>query len=210
MVALEIDSPFEEVLNVILKSGYSRMPVYEDRQDNVVGILYIKDLLPHLKEELNYEWKQLIRKPFFIPENKKIDDLLREFQRMKMHMAVVVDEYGGASGIVTLEDVLEEIVGDITDEFDDDEVEYSKIDERTYLFEGRTALMDFYKVVDIDEKEFEQQKGDSETLGGFIVESAGRILKNNEFITCDNIKLIVESSEKKRIKMIKVVLPENS
>lgn len=208
MVAIEKNIPFTEVLTIILEAGYSRMPVYEDRQDNVVGILYIKDLLPHLNEEEGYDWKQLIRKPFFIPENKKIDDLLREFQRMKMHMAVVVDEYGGASGIVTLEDVLEEIVGDITDEFDDDEIVYSKIDERTYIFEGRTALVDFYKVVDIDEKEFEQQKGDSETLGGFIVETAGRILRNNEFIICDNIKLIVESSDKKRIKMIKVVLPE--
>lgn len=208
MVAIEKDSPYTDVLNIILEAGYSRMPVYEDRQDNVVGILYIKDLLAHLNEGEEYDWKQLIRKPFFIPENKKIDDLLREFQRMKMHMAVVVDEYGGASGIVTLEDVLEEIVGDITDEFDDDEIVYSKIDERTYIFEGRTALVDFYKVVDIDEKEFEAQKGDSETLGGFIVESAGRILRNNEFIICDNIKLIVESSDKKRIKMIKVVLPE--
>lgn len=208
MVAIEKDSLFSEVLNVILESGYSRMPVYEDQQDNVVGILYIKDLLPHLNEEPDFDWKKLIRKPFFIPENKKIDDLLREFQHMKMHMAVVVDEYGGASGIVTLEDVLEEIVGDITDEFDDDEIIYSKIDDRTYVFEGRTALVDFYKVVDIDEKEFEQQKGDSETLGGFIVETAGRILRNNEFIICDNIKLIVESSDKKRIKMIKVVLPE--
>jgi gliding motility-associated protein GldE len=209
MVAIEKDSVFPDVLNIILEAGYSRMPVYEDRQDNVVGILYIKDLLPHLNQSADFDWKQLIRKPFFIPENKKIDDLLREFQRMKMHMAVVVDEYGGASGIVTLEDVLEEIVGDITDEFDDDEIVYSKIDERTYIFEGRTALVDFYKVIDIDEREFEAQKGDSETLGGFIVESAGRILRNNEFIVCDNIKLIVESSDKKRIKMIKVVLPES-
>lgn len=209
MVAIEKDCVFPDVLNIILEAGYSRMPVYEDRQDNVVGILYIKDLLPHLNQSEDFDWKQLIRKPFFIPENKKIDDLLREFQRMKMHMAVVVDEYGGASGIVTLEDVLEEIVGDITDEFDDDEIVYSKIDERTYIFEGRTALVDFYKVIDIDEREFEAQKGDSETLGGFIVETAGRILRNNEFIVCDNIKLIVESSDKKRIKMIKVVLPES-
>jgi putative hemolysin len=207
MVALEKDSPFPEVLALILEAGYSRMPVYEEHQDNVVGILYIKDLLPHINEAADFDWKTLIRKPFFIPENKKIDDLLREFQSMKMHMAVVVDEYGGASGIVTLEDVLEEIVGDITDEFDDDEIVYTKTDDKTYIFEGRTALVDFYKVVDIDDKEFEQQKGDAETLGGFIVESAGRILRNNEFIICDNIKLIVESSDKKRIKMIKVVLP---
>jgi putative hemolysin len=176
--------------------------------DNVIGILYIKDLLPFLSEKDDFDWKSLIRKPYFIPENKKIDDLLREFQSMKMHMAVVVDEYGGASGIVTLEDVLEEIVGDITDEFDDDEIAYTRVDDRTFLFEGRTALMDFYKVVDIDGKEFESQKGDAETLGGFMTEKEGRILKNNEYIVCDDIKLIVESSDKRRIKMIKAILPE--
>ncbi len=209
MVAIDSDKSFKEVLEIILESGYSRMPVFEERLDNVVGILYIKDLLPHLDKEDNFNWLELIRKPYFVPENKKIDDLLREFQSMKMHMAVVVDEYGGASGIVTLEDVLEEIVGDITDEFDDEEISYTKVDERTFVFEGRTALVDFYKVVDIDGKEFEQSKGDSETLGGFITETAGRILKNNEYILFDEIKLVVESSDKRRIKMIKVILPEN-
>jgi len=163
-------------------------------------------LLPNLNKDENFKWNELIRKPFFVPENKKIDDLLKEFQEKKVHMAVVVDEYGGSSGIITLEDVLEEIVGDITDEFDDVEVIYTKIDEHTYLFEGRTSLVDFYKVTDIDSKEFENTKGDAETLGGFIVEQAGKILKNNEFIICDNIKLVVESSDKKRIKMVKAIL----
>jgi CBS domain containing-hemolysin-like protein len=149
----------------------------------------------------------LIRKPLFIPENKKIDDLLKEFQTKKMHMAIVVDEYGGASGLITLEDILEEIVGDIADEFDDEEIVYTKIDNQTYLFEGRTALVDFYKVLDIDGKEFDLQKRDSDTLGGFIVEQAGRILKNNEFIVFETFKLIVESSDKRRIKMVKIVLP---
>jgi CBS domain containing-hemolysin-like protein len=149
----------------------------------------------------------LIRKPLFIPENKKIDDLLKEFQTKKMHMAIVVDEYGGASGLITLEDILEEIVGDIADEFDDEEIVYTKIDDQTYLFEGRTALVDFYKVLDIDGKEFDLQKRDSDTLGGFIVEQAGRILKNNEFIVFETFKLIVESSDKRRIKMVKIVLP---
>jgi gliding motility-associated protein GldE len=208
IVALENDKNFQEVVEVILEAGYSRIPVYEEKIDNVIGILYIKDLLPFLSEKDDFDWKSLIRKPYFIPENKKIDDLLREFQSMKMHMAVVVDEYGGASGIVTLEDVLEEIVGDITDEFDDDEIAYTRVDDRTFLFEGRTALMDFYKVVDIDGKEFENQKGDAETLGGFMTEKEGRILKNNEYIVCDDIKLIVESSDKRRIKMIKAILPE--
>lgn len=208
MVAIETDKNFKEVLDIILDAGYSRMPVYEESLDNVVGILYIKDLLPHLDKSVDFKWQELIRKPYFVPENKKIDDLLREFQSMKMHMAVVVDEYGGASGIVTLEDVLEEIVGDITDEFDDEEISYTKVDEQTYIFEGRTALVDFYKVTEVEGKEFEQHKGDSETLGGFITETAGRILKNNEFIIFDEIKLIVESSDKRRIKMVKVILPE--
>jgi putative hemolysin len=204
-VAIPKEMSFEQVLEVILEAGYSRIPVYEETFDNVIGILYIKDLLPFLNTE-NYDWIHLIRKPYFVPENKKIDDLLKEFQGMKMHMAVVVDEYGGANGLITLEDVLEEIVGDITDEFDDDEIVYTKIDDDTYLFEGRTSLVDFYKVLTIDGKEFEACKGESDTLGGFVTEQAGRILRNNEYIRCSNIKLIVESSDKRRIKMIKAVI----
>lgn len=205
VVSLDEENTAADVLAVILESGYSRIPVFKDSFDNVIGVLYIKDLLPHLNEANDFKWQELIRKPLFIPENKKIDDLLKEFQTKKMHMAIVVDEYGGASGLITLEDILEEIVGDITDEFDDDEIVYTKIDADTYLFEGKTALVDFYKVLDIDGKEFEQQKGDSDTLGGFMVEHAGRILKNNEFIVFDNIKLIVDSSDKRRIKMVKTV-----
>ena len=207
VTGIEEEATAEAVLQVILDSGYSRIPIYKESFDNVIGILYIKDLLPHLNESTEFNWKSLIRKPLFIPENKKIDDLLKEVQTKKMHMAIVVDEYGGASGLITLEDILEEIVGDITDEFDDEEIVYTKIDNQTYLFEGRTALVDFYKVLDIDGKEFDQQKRDSDTLGGFIVEQAGRILKNNEFIVFDNFKLIVESSDKRRIKMVKIVLP---
>ncbi len=207
VVALNEETTFSEVINLILEAGYSRIPVYSGSIDHVIGILYIKDLLPHLSKE-DFNWQELIRKPFFIPENKKIDDLLKEFQDKKMHMAVVVDEYGGAAGIVTMEDVLEEIVGDITDEFDEEEIVYTRIDDRTFLFEGRTALVDFYKVTGIDGKQFEAMKGDSETIGGFVVESAGRILRNNEYITCDEIKLIVESSDKRRVKTIKVILPE--
>lgn len=206
VIAIDETFNFMQVMEVILESGYSRIPVYENSFDYVKGILFIKDLLPNLNKDENFKWNELIRKPFFVPENKKIDDLLKEFQEKKVHMAIVVDEYGGSSGIITLEDVLEEIVGDITDEFDDVEVIYTKIDENTYLFEGRTSLVDFYKVTDIDSKEFENTKGDAETLGGFIVEQAGKILKNNEFIICDNIKLVVESSDKKRIKMVKAIL----
>jgi len=208
MVAIDNTVDFDQVLEVILNAGYSRIPVFDKSMDNVIGILYIKDLLPHLGSESSFDWNLLIRKPFFVPENKKIDDLLREFQSMKMHMAVVVDEYGGASGIITLEDVLEEIVGDITDEFDDDDIIYTKVDDHTYVFEGKTALVDFYKVTGIDSKDFEATKGDSETLGGFILEHAGRILRNNEYIVCSDVKLIVESSDKRRIKMIKAILPD--
>ena len=206
MAALDAESNFKEVLAFVLEAGYSRIPVYKENTDNVIGILYIKDLLPYLSKEQDFDWMTVIRKPFFIPENKKINDLLQEFRSMKMHLAVVVDEYGGASGIITLEDILEEIVGDITDEFDDDEISYQKLDDTTYIFEGRTTLNDFYKVVGSDGKEFEALKGDAETIGGFINEQAGRIMKNKEFITQGNFKLIIESSDKRRVKQVRVLI----
>ncbi len=206
--AIDVNSDMNEVLELILESGHSRLPVYEDSFDNIHGVLFIKDLLPILGKHDDYDWKKLIKKPFFVTENRKIDDLLKDFQEKKVHLAMVVDEYGGTSGIVTLEDVLEEIVGDITDEFDEDELVYTKIDDNTYLFEGRTALVDVYKVLDIDEKELEFDNNLAETLGGLIVELSGRILKNNEFVEVGNLKLIVESSDKKRVKMIKVIRQE--
>ncbi|MDX2361033.1 MAG: gliding motility-associated protein GldE [Crocinitomicaceae bacterium] len=201
--ALDSSISFDEVMELILDCGHSRIPVYEETFDKILGVLFIKDLLPFLGNEEKVDWLSLIRKPIFVPENKKIDDLLKEFQEKKVHIAMVVDEYGGTSGIVTLEDILEEIVGDITDEFDDDEIVYTKIDEDTYLFEGKTALIDFFKVMSIDEQEDDFDSKTAETLGGFIVEHAGRILKNNEFIEVGNLKFVVESSDKKRIKMIK-------
>ncbi|MEN9399300.1 MAG: hypothetical protein RL632_401 [Bacteroidota bacterium] len=206
IVALKESQPFSDVLKVIEDNGYSRVPVYRDSVDNVIGILYIKDLLPYLEEADDFEWNTLMRKPMFVPENKKIDDLLKDFQQKKMHMAIVVDEYGGASGIITLDDILEEIVGDITDEYDVADVVYTKIDDHTYLFEGRTSLVDFYKVLDMDGKDFEALKGESETLGGFIVENAGRILRNNEFIAVGHIKLVVDSSDKRRVKLVKAIV----
>jgi len=207
-VTLEEDFDFTQVLNKILESGYSRMPVFQGSFDNVTGILNVKDLLPHINETENFDWKALIRKPFFVPENKKIDDLLKDFQAKKMHMAIIVDEYGGASGIATLEDVLEEIVGDITEEFDDDELVFRQLSANTFIFEGRTALVDLYKVLEIDGKEFESEKGESESIGGFIVEKAGRILKNKEFIKFEHFKLIVESSDKRRIKSVKIIVED--
>lgn len=202
--AVDNEMSLKEVLSFILEAGYSRMPVYENQPDNVIGILYIKDLLAHT-DESNFEWQSIVRKPFFVPENKKINDLLQDFRKMKMHMAVVVDEYGGASGIVTLEDVLEEIVGDITDEFDENEVIFTKLDEFTFVFEGRTSINDLCKVLEISNDSFDDDRGEAETLGGLLTEKAGRILKNNEFVKIDNYKFIVESSDKRRVKTIKVV-----
>lgn len=203
--AIESQDSFKEVLDKILKCGHSRIPVYRGSFDEIIGILFIKDLLPQLNSNELVDWLKLIRKPFFVTENRKIDDLLKDFQEKKVHIAMVVDEYGGTSGIVTLEDVLEEIVGDITDEFDNDKIAYTKIDDNTYLFEGKTALVDFYKVMDIEEEDLEIDKHGADTIGGLIVEVAGRILPKDEFITIKNFKLIAEASDKKRIKMIKVI-----
>lgn len=208
IVAIENTSNYTEVLQIILHAGYSRIPVYASTFDNIIGILYIKDLLPHLEADETFNWLSLLHKPFFVPENKKLDDLLKEFQGKKMHMSIVVDEYGGASGLATLEDVLEEIVGDITDEYDEKEINFTKISDTNYQFEGRTALVDFYKVLEIDGKEFEANKGESDTLGGFMVEQAGRILRNKEHILFEDFKLIVEKADKKRIKTIRVLLQE--
>lgn len=199
---------FKEVLEHIEEMGYSRVPVFDGTLDQVEGILHIKDLLPYIDEEETFNWQNFIRKPFYVPENKKLDDLLNDFQSKKMHMAIVVDEYGGTSGLATLEDILEEIVGDITDEFDEQEISYSKISENEYVFEGKTSLVDFYKVTKLDGKEFENNKGEADTLGGFIVEQAGRILMNRESIQVENCKLIVEASDKKRIKSIRVLIQE--
>jgi gliding motility-associated protein GldE len=202
--AIDKNMALDEVLHDIMEAGYSRMPVYENQPDNVVGILYIKDLLAH-SESLSFDWFQVVRKPFFVPENKKINHLLQDFRKMKMHMAIVVDEYGGASGVVTLEDVLEEIVGDITDEFDENEVIFSKLDDNTYIFEGRTSINDFCKVLELNYNAFDDDRGEAETLGGLLTEKAGRILKNNEYVILNDFKFIVESSDKRRVKTIKLV-----
>ena len=206
--ALNSDLKFPEVLNEIKKHGYSRVPVFEENADNVLGVLYVKDLLPYIDRK-TFNWTSLIREPYFVPENKKLDDLLKEFQEMKSHLAIVVDEYGGTSGIVTLEDIIEEIVGDISDEFDDEDLVFSKLDDFTYVFDGKTALKDFYRVVRItdDEDDFEEQKGESETIAGFVLEIAGSFPKRGEKVLFKNYKFIVESLDKKRLKQIKVMLP---
>ncbi|MEE4198905.1 MAG: gliding motility-associated protein GldE [Bacteroidales bacterium] len=206
VVAIEINTNFKELLAIIIDSGHSRIPVYEETFDNVKGVLYIKDLLPHIDEKEDFKWQSLIRPPYFVPENKKINDLLKEFQTNKIHMAIVIDEYGGTNGIVTLEDILEEIVGEITDESDEDEVIYSQINENTYLFEGKTLLNDFFKIVDIDDDFFEDVKGDADTIAGIILEITGEIPQKNKTIPFKNLTFTIESVDKRRIKQVKVTI----
>ena len=205
--ALGEEMKFPEVISEIKKNGYSRIPVFSENMDNVLGVLYVKDLLPYIDRK-TFNWISLIREPYFVPENKKLDDLLMEFQEMKNHLAVVVDEYGGTSGIVTLEDIIEEIVGDISDEFDDEDLVYSKLDDFNYIFDGKTALKDFYRVVKIkNEDDFEERKGESETIAGFVLEIAGSFPKKGEKILFKEYQFLVESLDKKRLKQIKITLP---
>lgn len=203
MTAFDKDLTFQELQTSIIESGFSRVPVYDGSPDRVIGVLHIKDVLPHINDP-DFNWKSVLRDPLFIPENKKLDDLLREFQAKRLHLAVVVDEYGGTSGIVTLEDVIEEIVGDITDEYDDEDLLYSKLDDRTWVFEGRAPLSDVYRVLGIDGKLFEENKGESGTLGGFILELTGRIPQKGERVDLRNWSFTVESSDNKRVRRVKV------
>lgn len=205
--ALEIEESFKEVLIKILEKGYSRIPVYRDNIDQIEGVLFVKDLLPHI-DKTDFNWTTLLREPFFVPENKKLDNLLKDFQGMKNHLAIVVDEYGGTSGVITLEDIIEEIVGDISDEFDDENINYSQIDDRTFLFEGKINLKDFYRIVNVNEDWFESKKGEAETLAGFILEIIGTFPRKGQKIGFDNCTFIIESVDKKRVKQIKVVVDE--
>ncbi|MCI2229283.1 gliding motility-associated protein GldE [Polaribacter sp. MSW13] len=201
--AISDTETYESVLDKILINGYSRNPVYKENIDHIIGVLYAKDLLAHLNKT-SFKWQDLLREPFFVPENKKLDDLLGDFREKKNHLAIVVDEYGGTSGLVTLEDVIEEIVGDINDEFDEDDLSYSKIDENNYTFEGKTSIKDFCKVLDDEDEDiFEQEKGESETLAGFILEISGKFPKKGEKINFKNYTFTIEALDKKRIKQIK-------
>ncbi|MFC4739344.1 gliding motility-associated protein GldE [Flavobacterium ponti] len=203
--ALEISESFKEIMPKIVEKGYSRIPVYKEGIDHIEGVLFIKDLIPYIDHK-DYEWQTLLREPFFVPENKKLDNLLKEFQGMKNHLAIVVDEYGGTSGLVSLEDILEEIVGDISDEFDDIDISFTKIDDKNYLFDGKVSLKDFYRVVDVDEEKFENAKGEAETLAGFILEISGNFPRKNAKIIFDAYKFTIESVDKRRIKQVKVTL----
>ncbi len=206
VVAVDYDESFSSLISIIIKSGYSRIPVYEETFDTVRGILYIKDLLPYINKENNFAWQSLIRAPYYVPESKKIDDLLQDFQANKVHMAIVVDEYGGTSGILTLEDILEEIVGDITDESDDEELNYKKLSENSFLFEGKTQLNDFHKITKTEEKELAEIRGEAETLAGLILEIKGEIPEKHDEIHYGKFTFVVESSDKRRIKQIKVTI----
>ena len=205
--ALEQNISFEEVKNLVVSSGYSRIPVYRENFDTVIGILYIKDLLPFLTNK-DFDWINLIRTPFFVPEAKMIDDLMREFQEKKIHLAIVVDEYGGTSGIVTLEDIIEEIVGDINDEFDDDGIQFSKLDSSNYIFEGKTSLNDVLKTIDCVIDFFDPIKGESDTLAGLILEMKGNIPENGEILKYEQYSFTVESVDKTRVKRVKVTINE--
>ena len=206
--ALNYEETFKDLINLITVEGYSRIPVYKDDIDNVVGILYIKDLLPYIDKSA-FKWQSLLREPYFVPENKKLDDLLNEFKAQKNHLAIVVDEYGGTSGLISLEDIIEEIVGDISDEFDDEDIIYSKIDSKTYVFEGKTSMKDFYQILKLKEEVieiFEDQRSEAETFAGFLLEITKGFPKKNQEIKFDNYRFVAEVIEDKRIKQIKVMI----
>ena len=205
VVALDKNTPYKEVLSLIVASSFSRIPVFQDTFDDIKGVLYIKDLIPHLSDE-NLDWFSLCHEALFVPETKKINHLLKEFQDKKIHLAIVVDEYGGTSGIVTLEDVLEEIVGEINDEFDDDGPQYSKLDENTYLFEAKTSLIDFLKITDGETDYFDDLKGDNETIAGLIIEKISVIPKIAERIEFPPYTFVVESADDRKIKRVKVII----
>lgn len=202
VTAIDIKSGFDKVISLIISSGFSRIPVFANSFDTVKGILYAKDVLPYMDNPVNFKWQSLLRPPYFVPETKKINELLKEFQTKKNHMAVVIDEYGGTSGIITLEDILEEIVGEITDEGDEDSLLFRKIDDNTYLFEAKILLNDFCKILDIDEEVFDDVRGDAETLAGLILEMTGEIPKKDQVLTFRNFIFKIESADKRRIKEI--------
>ncbi len=206
VVAIDIRTRLNELIRIINESGHSRIPIYTETFDNIKGILYIKDILPHITKGDKFKWQSLIRPPFYVPENKKIDDLLHEFQTKKMHMAIVIDEYGGTSGIITLEDILEEIVGDITDESDDHRLHHKQVDKNTYIFEGKILLNDFYKITDTPDDIFNPVKGEADTLAGLILEIRGEFPEEGATIEYENLRFHIESVDKRRIKQIKLVI----
>jgi len=208
VTAVDIQSGFSKIIPVIIDSGFSRIPAYSESFDNVRGILYAKDVLPYMNNPDSFRWQSLLRPPYFVPETKKINDLLKEFQIKKIHMAVVIDEYGGTAGIITLEDILEEIVGEITDESDQDEELYKKIDDRTYIFEGKVLLNDLVKILELEDDPFDVVRGESETLAGLILELTGEIPAKEQIIKFRRFNFRIESADRRRIKEVKVTIDE--
>ena len=207
--SVSVELSFDQLLDQIRKKGFSRIPVYQKQIDKIIGIVYLKDLFPHLNKK-KFDWKKLIREPYFIPENKKLDDLLKEFQQLKIHLAIVVDEYGGNSGIITMEDVIKEIVGELNVDFFQEDLSYTKIDNNSYIFDGKTNLKDLYKILKISDKAaFENKRGDSETLAGFILEQKGYFPKKGSALSFKNLKFIVVEIDRKRIKKIKIILKKS-
>jgi len=206
VVALDIETDLSTLITVVIESGFSRIPVYEETSDHLKGILYVKDLLPHIRQKNRFNWQKLIREPFFVPETKKINDLLKEFQEKKIHLAIVVDEYGGTEGIVTMEDILEEVVGEITDESDEAEEFYRRIDAHTFVFDGKTLLNDFYKVTELDDELFDEVKGDAETVAGLLLELKGGFPRVNDMLPCNGIEFTVLAMDKRRIKEVKAFI----
>lgn len=205
ITAIDMEMDFHELMDKINKSGYSRIPVYEETIDNIQGILYIKDLLPFIERDEDFKWNELIRKSFFVPENKKVDTLLKDFQLKRVHMAIVVDEYGGTSGLVTLEDLIEEIIGEINDEFDDhDDIFFQEIDSSTFIFEGKVSLNDFCKKLDLDSQIFEDVKGESESLGGLLLELNSKLPKNGTKINFEDFEFTILAVDARKIKKVKV------
>jgi gliding motility-associated protein GldE len=208
MVDLEINAPYSEVLKCVVDNAYSRIPVYMDSRDNIKGILYIKDLLPHLNKGDNFRWQTLVRPAYFVPETKKIDDLLRDFQANKIHIAIVVDEFGGTSGIVTMEDIIEEIVGEINDEYDEEERTYVKLNDSTYVFEAKTLLSDFYKILRLDPEDFEDVAGEADTVAGLLLEIKGEFPKLHEKLEFQQYLFEVLEMDARRILKVKVTIGE--
>ena len=206
IIDLDIRCSYEDVLKCIVDNNYSRIPVYQDNKDNIRGVLYIKDLLPHLSKPANFRWQSLIRPPYFVPETKKIDDLLREFQENKVHIAIVVDEFGGTSGIVTLEDILEEIVGEINDEYDEEEHNYTKLDANSYIFEGKTLLNDFTKILNLPDDEFDDIEGDADSLAGLLLEIKGDFPAVHEILKYKRYTFEVLEIVERRISKVKVII----
>ena len=211
VVAIDEKTGYHEALNKMTESGYSRIPVFEENLDQIKGLLYVKDLLPYMDASEKFGWQDLMRQPFFVPESKKIDDLLGEFQRRRVHLAIVVDEFGGTSGVITLEDVLEEIVGEISDEFDDDDLSYSKLDDYNFVFEASIPLIDLCRVLDLPKDRFDAVDGESDTLAGLVLELAGKFLDKGEVISYDEFTFLVESTDQRKIIRVKITInPEKT